>query len=252
MRLTAKLKINLNRIEIPAEGMELENYLKPVHFLNQVTVAAYQCALQDNDQEEEFGAPSNAIKLGYDIKPVASIALADSLLKRDMEKRRDLKDFLKLMDLKWSSKLARVCLINRQYNKRTPLPLPEDMESLAKYLKKELQELDTNDKSMSNYIHAVQLVQARLVTYNRRRDGELQALTLTDYVDRTKGMSSISEHLIGELTELEKKLIESQDVVEIRGKTGRGVPVIIPPYAGRILEYIINEDVRMEAGVSTL
>ena len=87
---------------VPEEGTSLQNYLRPRYF-NQVTVAAYQCALQDDDCEEQFGAPSNAIKLGFDIKRLASIALVDAMIHRDKERRRELKDFLSLMDMKWST-----------------------------------------------------------------------------------------------------------------------------------------------------
>lgn len=46
-----------------------------------------------------------------------------------------------------------------------------------------------------------------------------------------------------ELSVLEQKLLESQDLIEVRGKLGRGVPVIVPNDTKRILEYLASADV---------
>ena len=157
--------------------------MKPQHF-NKITVAALQCAVQDSDCEEQFGAPSNCIELGYDLKKLGSIALAQAIISQDNVRRRELKDFLSLMDLKWSTKLAKICMLNRRYNNKKPHPLPSDIEKLSKYLKVSLNEFDTHDTSLENHHLGVTLAEARLVTYNKRRSGKMQAVTIKDFNKR--------------------------------------------------------------------
>ena len=135
-------------------------------------------------------------------------------------------------------------MLNRRYNNKKPFPLPSDIEKLSKYLKVSLNEFDTHDTSLEKFRLGVTLAEARLVTYNKRRSGEMQAVTIKDFNKRIKGMDNVAEHMAGPITPFEKKLIESQQVLEIRGKTGKAVPVIIPRDALHVLEFISNPVIR--------
>ena len=64
-------------------------------------------------------------------------------------------------------------------------------------------------------------------------------------------MDNVAQHMAGPITPFEKKLIESQQVFEIRGKTGKAVPVIIPRDALHVLEFISNPVIRDMVDVST-
>lgn len=64
---------------------------------------------------------------------------------------------------------------------------------------------------------------------------------------------STKEHHLGsyiqELSKLEKKLLETQDVFNVRGKRGRRVPIIIPCDMPQLMNLLVNEDVRKRVGV---
>lgn len=51
------------------------------------------------------------------------------------------------------------------------------------------------------------------------------------------------------LTDFEKMLLKTQDLVEIRGKTGRGVPVLIPKETNKVLEYLSDPVARQRASI---
>ena len=135
------------------------------------------CAAQDADDEEDLSTPSNAIKLSYDLKRLGSIMLAMAIKQGDDKKRRDAKDFLHLMNICWTNKLAKVTLDERKFNSKKPLPMPGDVQKLARYNQEQLNSLDLHDNTYTTFRRAVILAEARLVLYNRRRVGELQAMT---------------------------------------------------------------------------
>lgn len=56
---------------------------------------------------------------------------------------------------------------------------------------------------------------------------------------------------ITSLSPLEKKLLETQDIVTVRGKKGRGVPIIIPADMETVMQLLLDDDVRKKAGVNT-
>ena len=55
------------------------------------------------------------------------------------------------------------------------LPDPKDLKDLQVYVKSELEKLDLTSPLLATYRNAVNLLQTRLVIYNKRRSGELEA-----------------------------------------------------------------------------
>ncbi|XP_033731339.1 uncharacterized protein LOC117320961 isoform X2 [Pecten maximus] len=251
MRLAAKLLIHLNNIT-GNKDKDLNFFLQPSYF-ESVAKAALQCSKQDADDDEDLASPSNAIKLGYDIKSLASSKLGNALINGDNKKKEEAENFLKLMNMQWGlkvTKLARVLLNERHFNRRCPLPKPDDVKKITVHMKKEISSLDLNDMSYQNYRRAAILVLARTTLYNRRRCHEVQALRLDAYQKRKRGIDEIATEMMGEMTAFEKHLLETQEVVEIRGKVGRCVPVILPEDVRAVLTYIASGEVRKACQIS--
>lgn len=86
---------------------------------------------------------------------------------------------MKMMNIYWGTritKLARVILSERKYGQDVQLPHPEDIKELYTYLHKALAELDLTQANYENYRTVCEVVEARLIVYNRRRTGEVQAV----------------------------------------------------------------------------
>ena len=67
-------------------------------------------------------------------------------------------------------------LKERRNTDKKPLPLPNDIKKLAEYFQKEIGSFNRKDMSYQNFRKGVMLAEAKLITYNRRRSGEVQAL----------------------------------------------------------------------------
>ena len=55
---------------------------------------------------------------------------------------------------------------------------------------------------------------------------------------------------LSSLSALEKYLLETNELLMVRGKRGRGVPVLIPPDVQDLLELVACEDVRKAVEVN--
>ena len=179
MRLSARLLINLRSIH-PLEDNKnlLMDYLVPEYF-DYVVQATLACAAVDMDDEEELKTPSNAIKLGFEIKRVLASKKAFAIRAKDPAMKQDCSDFLELMESEWAlkvTKLARVALLERSYNQKQQLPLPEDLKRLGEFLNNELSKVNLKDHTTTTFRRVSQLVESKLTAYNRRRSGEVQAI----------------------------------------------------------------------------
>lgn len=146
MRLAAKLNKQLQILT--QEKKDMEHFICPRYF-DQVAKAALLCAKQDASDDEELGSPSNAIKLGFHLKKMASAKLGLALVEGDDVKYKQTRAFMELMDINWSlqvTKLGKVVLSERAFNRSYPLPLPSDVKKLAEFLIRELTTADYTDR----------------------------------------------------------------------------------------------------------
>ena len=176
MRLSAKLKLACQQITKATDDMDA--HLVPGRFDTVVNAALLCCNVQDMD-DEDLKSPSNAIKLGYDIKRMASVKMGTAIKDEDEKKEKEAKKFLKLMDIEWHLKvtrLARAILTTRSFNRFNQLPLPSDVTKIADYLQAKILQLDLTDICYTNFRNAAILTLARLTLFNRRRCHEVQAL----------------------------------------------------------------------------
>ena len=173
MRMAGRLKLELN--DGKEEPMDLRSYISP-QFFPDICRAVMRVARQDEDNDEEFGAPSNAIKLKYDLKRLGCLKLSEAIIEKNDLRKSDAEEFIQLMNIRYSDNLAKVSLFNKKLNERKPLPLPEDVKKLAKYINDEMEQFDHADVTYTKYHRAVSLAQAKLISFNRRRCGEVQQI----------------------------------------------------------------------------
>ena len=176
MRLAAKLLIQLRLAS--GENLDMTTFVSPKYFDNFV-VAALKCSKQDCDDEEDLKSPSNCIKLGYDIKRLASAKYALGIANEDQIRKKEGKEFLTLMNIRWHTevtRLAREVLVEKSMNKTRALPLPADVKDLSEYMKQTLKEFNVAINNNKNFRHGATVALARLTIYNRRRSHEVQAM----------------------------------------------------------------------------
>lgn len=175
MRLLSRLLLEIRKLVTPPEGWDLYDYIAP-QYLQQIVKAACIVCKPDADDTTDMKSPSNGIKLSHYVKQVATMKYAHAIKNGNKKKRQDAKDFLKLAEVEWSTIVQRTLLSDRKREKRTPLPLPSDVKKLSEYLVTECGQQDIELRNAANFKRINLLVQAYLITYNRRRPGEVQAL----------------------------------------------------------------------------
>ena len=83
------------------------------------------------------------------------------------------------MSIYWGTrvtKLARVLLEERRYYATSILPVPQDLATSNRYINDVIAGLKYDVKDKENYRQVAVATEAKLVIYNRRRTGELQAI----------------------------------------------------------------------------
>lgn len=185
-----------------------------------------------NFQSNNFKTPSLALKIGYTIKKCISILkgeyLEDDILRQDIP---NLDIFAQILESKWQievSSHAHRTLTERKWNAPKRIPLTRDIQILHKYLclQKDIYFKELTENSSSNAFQKLtEVILVLIIILNRRRVGDVQYTPLNDY-QKAKGVDNESDvfHI---LSESEKQLAKSFQRLVIRGKRGRGVPILL-------------------------
>ena len=84
-------------------------------------------------------------------------------------------NFIKLKEKKWHysiTSLAHEVISEQNFSKTVKMPKPDDIKKLLDYLKSEMSKAKMV-ATKEDFRRAVELVHVRLVTYNKKRPGEL-------------------------------------------------------------------------------
>ena len=188
MRLVARL---LKELRLLAQDMSLtlfqaihpnmyDNFIKAVFAVcgeEQIEEAA--APVSDCDL---LKAPSNALKLSYDITKLCNMKMALAIHDEDRvageKDRKDSKRFMDLYRSQWEvdvKKKARHVLRERKLNMTVHLPDPADIAKLASHLRAKMLAMEM-PASYDDFRRMQYLCLARLMSYNRRGPGEVQTL----------------------------------------------------------------------------
>ena len=208
MRLASKLLLNARKLAHPTNGSrntsvgQIWDFIRLAYF-EVLVKASLETSLPDIDDEDELKSPSNAIKLKYDLIRLAETKKLLSGIEYDKNRddgkwkryKEEAQDFVDAIKTKWSEKVtrhARKLLAERRLNKVQNLPKPEDIQQLGTYLVQQLDSftLKPEDTNWSAYRNIVQYVQTRIVTYNKKRSEEVEAIKLFSYLKR-KGIADV-------------------------------------------------------------
>lgn len=248
MRLMGKMLLELRSLEGEDEK-DFEYYLHPCRF-DLLLGAALHCCLPYMDDFEELKAPSNGIKIKYDLIRMITARWAITVKKDPHSLRaKELTTCLELIKKEWGemiTKLARSVLVRRNLSVKRELPSPNDIKKLTCYV---IEKLKTVELKEENYSRVVQLSQTRLLLYNKRRSGEVDAISLNSYASKTKEIDDLDESLFGELSKVELHLLKSQDMMKVRGKGNHLVPVLIPADLKEPLDFLASSTVRKQSGI---
>ena len=204
------------------------------------------------EKSHAYETPSLAIKLGQSVK-----CCAERVLASEIENNRDTNNtrrFLELYDLQWTRMVSRQALATLQEAKwnrsdADSLPVAADIQHMHSYLDSETERSARELKeepSPENHRRLAELVLTSIIMFNRRRQGEASLITVEAY---QKASSANTHHpeITASLSKFENHLAKTLLRVVVRGKKGRGVPVLFTESMRANVDLLLQ--VREAAGV---
>lgn len=201
-----------------------------------------------DEEAERYNSPTVAINFGTWLKQACDVAVRLLMeQKEDTEAQR--KDILLLKSLltsQWANEVSTQALSDlhqTKWNKVALIPLSSDVKTFNDYLGKQAekcyQALQSNPDSYFDYTNLKEVIYCQLVLLNRRRPGEVAEFTVKTYksIDLQAGNQN---EFGGALTQTEKILLKTFSRIVIRGKRGRGVPILMSPTMKKYFEHSIE------------
>ncbi|XP_034056095.1 uncharacterized protein LOC117535690 isoform X1 [Gymnodraco acuticeps] len=227
----------------------LEEAVKPANF--QRVVQAVKKVSGFDDKHHTYSTPSLALKLGHTLLKINDIIHCRALMAEDDELIKSTKMFEKLYTSKSSefvSHGALNTLSGAKYNKPSTLPFTEDVQILHRHLDKSAESAICNLKEEAtpqNYAELAKVALAQVIVFNRRRTGEVSKMHLKHFNERDN--AELHQDVVKGLSKTEQRLCNYFSRVEITGKRGRKVAVLLSPSMLDALSLLVSK--RAECGV---
>ncbi len=245
-RLVIQLRKNTHQ---PNASLEL--FVHP-HYVNEIIKAVHDVA-GFNEDKQLYDVPSLALKIGHSIKKCALILKGNALESGQKQKAQHAEEFLQLCELTWRDRVsthAHRTLYQGKRNKPNILPTNADVVKMSAFLHEagnrevELVQDARGEQIGPAWKRLNEVALCHLIMFNRRRQGEVSKMKLEDFRKHTT--ASVNGECL--LTDLERHLCKMFRVVEIVGKRGRTVPVLLSNEAVAWLSALVAK--RNEAGVA--
>jgi len=208
-----------------------------------------------NSTEKTIETPSLGIKLGQLLNKVCYMLKGEAIISGDNVKRTKADDFTQLIDMRWNDEIAKVSrtdLESKKWNKPQLLPLTEDLKIIKVHLvntrNQSLDRLAQENSDINAYRNLCSSTLANLILLNRRRSGEASKLQL-NHVESLQSGTIMNDEVKKSLSKFELQLCKTYKRVEIRGKRGRKVPMLVSKPLEASLNLIIK--VRSNVGVNS-
>lgn len=207
------------------DAVKPDNYDKVIEAVRDVT--GY------DKREPSYHTPGLALKLGHSLKKIGDIILCRAIAAENEEMIKAAERFTKLCSNEWTeltSHTALATLSKSKFNKPSTIPFTRDVQLFHQYLEKksaEAVENLTKQESPQTYAELAKVTLAQIIIFNRRRAGEVSEMTLASFLKRDQ--TGLHEDVAVGLSAFEQKLVKHFSRVEIMGKRGRRVAVLLNP-----------------------
>ena len=189
MRHAARLLEHLRTLTKEALH-SMSEFIQPTKF-RIVLEAAQQCA-GVSDGGSQYQTPSHALKSGGSVRRLAKIKQTQALERGDTVTAEECVQYRKLCDLNWSNDVSSVALRNLSDRKCTGvryLPLTEDVVKLNHFLMSEAN-ASMEVSNIDDFMKLTQVALAKLILFNRKRQGEVSKITMEAFGKKGKADSS--------------------------------------------------------------
>ncbi|XP_076860752.1 uncharacterized protein LOC143518327 [Brachyhypopomus gauderio] len=220
----------------------MEDFIKPSNFPH--VIAAVRAVAGYDEHGNTYKIPSLALKLGNSLMRISSCVECSALISGQEQAAKSAQSFRRLYEARWNevvSSSALNTLTEAKWNKPQVLPFTEDVKNLHTFLTNEQRNAKSTllaEPNAKRYATLCKLTLSQVILFNRRREGEVSKMPLKNYISRVK--TQLQQDIALGLSEFEKKLCSHFERVEIRGKRGRKVPVLLTPDMVSSLDALIR------------
>ncbi|XP_074037276.1 uncharacterized protein isoform X1 [Leptinotarsa decemlineata] len=201
-----------------------------------------------NKETDVYESPTVARNFGTLIKKCCDLAYILLLQKPNTENRREeLKVLKTLVESQWANEVSAQAgdnLNSNKWNKEELLPLTTDLRKLRDYLEanaqKSYEELSRDENNQYAYKSLKEILYTQIILMNRRRPAEVSQIKLHTYRSINLDLQEKENEFESILTETEKILLKSCSRIVIRGKRGRGVPILFSQKMRQHLDFLIK------------
>ncbi|KAF5275540.1 hypothetical protein FQR65_LT16598 [Abscondita terminalis] len=200
-----------------------------------------------------YKTPTNATNLGTLLKSCCRILIAESIKQQNVDLQKRIEDFLKLLEEDYGTAINSAAIENLAELKRQKsitLPTTGDIKLLSNYLQAERSQLYRklqNNFDFHVWKECASVVLTEIQVFNRRRAGELERLKISDFNRYQTVDDEEDVDIISNLPVEERKNAHKYVRIQLRGKLGRSVSILIDKNEFKTLQLVISK--REEAGV---
>ncbi|CAJ1074397.1 hypothetical protein F2P79_020338 [Xyrichtys novacula] len=227
----------------------IRDHIRPSNFM-QVIQAVKEVAGFDS-ATNTYKCPSLALKIGHSLTKVSMLVESRANVQNNYSAAKDARTFRRVYETRWNEMVSAASLRTLQEARwNTPLLLPftKDVQTLHSYLDEKQQHYSSKlstETSPQTWSQLTKVTLTQVILFNRRRAGEVSKMPMTAYLSNST--SDPQDDVIDALSPVEKKLCQHFRRIEIRGKRGRKVPVLLTPAMQHALDLLTSK--RQECGV---
>ena len=209
----------------------LNDSINPTKFSSVVKAVKTVSGYDENSCK--YSTPSLALKLGHSLKKCGRYIRSEALQCQDESLKKRGQDFCDLCEVEWTTQVSSQALSTlheNRYNRPKRIPLAQDLKLLNSHLHDKATELSAQlekDPDKDTWRELAEVTLAQTTLFNRRRGGEMQRLTIVDYNNGISNTAPPQEEVLQSLSAVEVKLLGTLARIEMRGKHGRKVAVLL-------------------------
>ena len=183
--------------------------------------------------------PSSLRRLGDALKKLTTVLYFEQLKKNSYTAAKETKTLLQLFEQEMVPLMANAQKTLRCAESGRPQSLPSSKN--MQQLKAHMRNVITNtERSHSNLRILKETVLAYLILFNKRRSSEVANLTVAGWREKHKLKENALEET-RKLTEEEKKLLNSVELVYVVGKCRRYVPIIFTQDVIELIDWFCSQ-----------
>lgn len=246
MRELARLMIAVQ--DIKPDVRKLEEILYPKYWdtlLNAVrNVAGY------NENSHGYQVPSLPLKLGHSLSKCAKILRNMAIVENDSERKQKADEFLNLYNDEWGERITSHALETLQtakFNKPKLLPTVQEVTTFHKFLKSKLDSI-LKKENINDYRELAEICLVQLILFNRKRSGEVERIKVAQIKSMYES-AEVDDEVKKSLSKFEVALLKTHKRIEIRGKRGRKVPILLTNEMVNAIEKLMK--MREELGIKS-